>query len=81
MDTQEYKAKRNIVVHFLHYCIHVVKSKSESDLFHRSNRLQLSLKCNKLLTRNPFHSNTYYPFNVPWRKHILMYCTYQDTSN
>lgn len=27
MDTQEYKAKRNIVVHFLH----VVKSKSESD--------------------------------------------------
>lgn len=31
MDTQEYKAKRNIVVHFLHYCIHVVKSKSESD--------------------------------------------------
>lgn len=31
MDTQEYKAKRNIVIHFLHYCIHVVKSKSESD--------------------------------------------------
>lgn len=31
MDMQEYKAKRNIVVHFLNYCIHVVKSKSESD--------------------------------------------------